>query len=166
MTKQQSQNSSRVAHNNASQTQTWVARDLAGSEFRDTRLNKRFRTLFEQLSEDMGESMPLVCQVGTATKAAYRFLSNQRVTEAVIRPHFRAGGCCGCEPSKDEEKIRRREATNRRRDLRSLGIGAARRHAVNVDQVFVGPRSIAKGRVRVCWEVGKDCTLVVLCCRL
>ena len=85
MTKrQQSQHSSRVAHHTASQTETWIARELAGSEFRDARLNKRFRKLFEQLSDGLGESIPLVCQDWANTKAAYRFLSNQRVTEAAI----------------------------------------------------------------------------------
>jgi Transposase DNA-binding/Transposase DDE domain len=92
MTKwQQSQHSSRVAHNTASQTETWIARELAGSEFRDGRLNKRFRKLFEQLSDGIGESIPLVCQDWANTKAAYRFLSNQRVTEAeILSGHFQS----------------------------------------------------------------------------
>ncbi len=68
----------------ASPTETWIARELAGSEFRDARLNKRFRKLFEQLSDGLGESIPLVCQDWANTKAAYRFLSNQRVTEGEI----------------------------------------------------------------------------------
>jgi hypothetical protein len=92
MTKrQQSQHSSRVAPNTASQTETWIARELADSEFRDGRLNKRFRKLFEQLSDGIGESIPLVCQDWANTKAAYRFLSNQRVTEAeILSGHFQS----------------------------------------------------------------------------
>jgi Transposase DNA-binding len=61
MTKrQESHHSLRVDHATASQTNTWIDRELAGSEFRDVRLNKRFRKLFQQLSESTGESIPLV----------------------------------------------------------------------------------------------------------
>ncbi len=92
MTKRQKlQRSRRVDHATASQTKTWIDRELAGSEFRDVRLNKRFRKLFEQLSEGTGESIPLVCQDWANTKAAYRFLSNQRVTEAeILSGHFQS----------------------------------------------------------------------------
>ncbi len=58
-----------------SQIKTWIDRELAGGEFREVRLNKRFRKLFEQLSEGTGESIPLVCQDWANTKAAYRSLS-------------------------------------------------------------------------------------------
>ena len=90
MTKrQESQHSLRVDHATASQTKAWIDRELVGSEFRDTRLNKRFRKLFEQLSDGIGESIPLVCQDWGNTKATYRFLSNHRVTEAeILAGHF------------------------------------------------------------------------------
>jgi len=56
MTKrQESQHSPRVDHATASQTKTWIDRELVGSEFRDARLRKRFRKLFEQLSDGIGE---------------------------------------------------------------------------------------------------------------
>src|SRR6266849_7159959 len=85
MTKRQElQRPRKVDHATASQTKTWIDRELAGSEFRDLRLNKRFRKLFEQLSEGTGESIPLVCQDWANTKAAYRFLSNHRVNEGDI----------------------------------------------------------------------------------
>ncbi len=92
MTKrQESQHSLRVDHASASQTKTWIDSELVGSEFRDARLNKRFRKLFEQLSDGIGESIPLVCQDWANTKAAYRFLSNQRVSEAeILAGHFQA----------------------------------------------------------------------------
>jgi len=92
MTKRQElQRSPRVDHATASQTKTWIDRELAGSEFRDVRLNKRFRILFEQLSEGIGESIPLVCQDWANTKAAYRFLSNHRVTEGdILAGHFQS----------------------------------------------------------------------------
>jgi Transposase DNA-binding len=73
MTKrQESQRPLRVDHATASQTKTWIERELVGSEFTDVRLNKRFRKLFQQLSEGTGESIPLVCQDWANTKAAYR----------------------------------------------------------------------------------------------
>jgi len=54
MTKrQESQRLQRVDHATASQTKTWIDRELVGSEFRDARLNKRFRKLFEQLSDGL-----------------------------------------------------------------------------------------------------------------
>ncbi|MGC2330291.1 MAG: IS4 family transposase [Candidatus Acidiferrales bacterium] len=92
MTKRrQSQHSASVAHLTASPTETWIAQELAGSEFRDARLNKRFRKLFEQLSDGPGESIPLICQDWANTKAAYRFLSNRRVTEAeILAGHFQS----------------------------------------------------------------------------
>ncbi len=92
MTKrQESQRSLRVEHATASQTKTWIERKLVGSEFTDVRLNKRFRKLFQQLSEGTGESIPLVCQDWANTKAAYRFLSNHRVNEEdVLAGHFQS----------------------------------------------------------------------------
>jgi hypothetical protein len=92
MTKRQElQHSRKVDHATASHTKTWIDRELAGSEFRDARLNKRFRKLFEQLSDGTGESIPLVCQDWANTKAAYRFLSNHRVTERdILAGHFQS----------------------------------------------------------------------------
>ena len=92
MTKRQRlQRSRNVDHATASQTKSWIDRELAGSEFRDVRLNKRFRKLFEQLSEGTGESIPLVCQDWANTKAAYRFLSNPRVSEGdILAGHFQS----------------------------------------------------------------------------
>ena len=43
------------------QSKTWMDRELAGCKFRDVRLEKRFRKLFEQLSCGLGESVPTVC---------------------------------------------------------------------------------------------------------
>src|SRR5271156_5473704 len=92
MTKRQElQESLKVDHPTASQTKNWIDRELVGCEFRDARLNKRFRKLFEQLSDGTGESIPLVCQDWANTKAAYRFLSNHRVTEGdILAGHFQS----------------------------------------------------------------------------
>jgi hypothetical protein len=70
-------------------TETWMDRELAGCKFRDVRLEKRFRKLFEQLSGAPGESIPMVCQDWANTKAAYRFFSNKRVSEEeILAGHF------------------------------------------------------------------------------
>ena len=67
------------------------------------RLDHRLRTLLEQLSAGVGESIPLVCQEWANTKAAYRFLSNARVSEeSILAGHLqstRDGLLAGPEPS-------------------------------------------------------------------
>src|SRR5450631_3416112 len=69
----------------------WVDRELADCDFKDERLGKRFRSLLEQLSASPGESIPLACQDWANTKAAYRFLDNDRVDEAqILAGHFQA----------------------------------------------------------------------------
>jgi Transposase DNA-binding/Transposase DDE domain len=72
-------------------TESWIDRELAGCQFRDERLDRRFRKLLEQLSEGTGESIPMACQDWANTKAAYRFFSNERVTEEdILAGHFQA----------------------------------------------------------------------------
>jgi hypothetical protein len=67
----------------------WIDRELAACDFEDERLHKRFRVLLEKLSTGLGESIPLACQDWANTKAAYRFLSNDRVSEAdILAGHF------------------------------------------------------------------------------
>ena len=69
----------------------WVDRELAGATFADERLGKRFRALLGQLSSSPGDAIPLVCQDWANTKAAYRFLDNERVNEAdILAGHFQA----------------------------------------------------------------------------
>jgi Transposase DNA-binding/Transposase Tn5 dimerisation domain len=69
----------------------WIDRELADSAFKDERLGRRFRALLAQLSAGPGESIPLVCQDWANTKAAYRFLDNERVSEAeILAGHFQA----------------------------------------------------------------------------
>ncbi|MBL9199144.1 MAG: transposase [Opitutaceae bacterium] len=71
--------------------QAWTDRELLGCEFKDGRLGKRFHRLLRQLAEGTAESIPLACQDWAATKAAYRFLANERVTEHdILAGHFRA----------------------------------------------------------------------------
>jgi hypothetical protein len=70
---------------------TWVDHELADCDFKDERLGKRLRALLQQLSSSPGDSIPLVCQDWANTKAAYRFLDNDRVNEAeILAGHFHA----------------------------------------------------------------------------
>jgi hypothetical protein len=69
----------------------WFDRELAGCRFADERLNKRLRKLVVQAGGAMGQSIPLVCQDWASTKAAYRFLSNDRVSESdILAGHFQS----------------------------------------------------------------------------
>jgi hypothetical protein len=68
-----------------------MQQELAGCQFADERLSKRFSMVLKQLAEGTGESMPLACQDWANTKAAYRFFANERVSEAdIMAGHFRA----------------------------------------------------------------------------
>jgi hypothetical protein len=72
-------------------TSGWFDRELAGCCFADVRLNKRLRKLLAQIGGAMGQSIPLVCQDWANTKAAYRFFSNDRVSEAdILAGHFQS----------------------------------------------------------------------------
>jgi len=68
---------------------TWFESELSGCDFKDVRLNKRFRNLTESLWQGRGESIPYACQDWANTKAAYRFFSNERVNEQeILKGHF------------------------------------------------------------------------------
>src|SRR4051794_41575386 len=68
---------------------SWLDEELAGSTFADARLGQR--RLLEQLGGAIGASLPLACQDWASTKAAYRFFSNDRVSEAqILAGHFQA----------------------------------------------------------------------------
>jgi hypothetical protein len=70
---------------------SWIDQEIAGCVFDDVRLGRRFRSLLEQICESVGESIPLACQDWANTKAAYRFLSNDRVNEEdILSGHFQA----------------------------------------------------------------------------
>jgi hypothetical protein len=70
---------------------SWVEQELAGSTFKDERLGRRLRKLLVQTAGAVGAPIPLACQDWANTKAAYRFLSNEAVSEAeILAGHFRA----------------------------------------------------------------------------
>jgi transposase-like protein len=69
----------------------WIDREISRCEFRDARLGDRFRKLLTQIGSAVGQSIPLVCQDWANTKAAYRFFSNDRVSEAdILAGHFQS----------------------------------------------------------------------------
>jgi hypothetical protein len=86
--------------------QPWLDLEVRGSEFQDTRLRRRFAILPEKLWDGMGQNIPLACQDWASTKAAYRFLYNDRVSEHdTPSGHFQAsaervkapmGRCLSC----------------------------------------------------------------------
>lgn len=70
---------------------SWLEDELEGCSFADVRLGKRFRILVERLSQGLGETIPLACQDWASTKAAYRFFSNERVSEReILSGHLQA----------------------------------------------------------------------------
>src|SRR4051794_41939640 len=69
----------------------WIDHEIAGCRFADERLGRRLRALLTQMAGAMGESIPLACQDWAATKAAYRFFANDRVSEGeILGGHFRS----------------------------------------------------------------------------
>src|SRR3974390_2769310 len=69
----------------------WVDQGVSGGDFRDALLGRRFRKLLGQIGGAMGQSIPLACQDWANTKAAYRFFSNERVSEAdILAGHFQS----------------------------------------------------------------------------
>ena len=80
-----------MAGKRQTEDRAWIEQELEGSEFRDVRLHKRFGTLLEQLWKGMGQTIPLACQDWANTKAAYRFMDNDRVSEEeILSGHFQA----------------------------------------------------------------------------
>ena len=71
--------------------QRWFDEELSGCQLGDGRLDSRLRQLVERMDAGFGESIPLACQDWASTKAAYRFFSNDRVSEEdILRGHFDA----------------------------------------------------------------------------
>jgi hypothetical protein len=72
-------------------TGRWWEDELADCVFADARLGRRLRKLVERMAGAIGGSLPLACQDWANTKAAYRFFSNERVSEAqILAGHFRS----------------------------------------------------------------------------
>ena len=66
----------------------WFDEELSGCRLGDGRLDSRPRQLVEQMEAGFGESIPLACQDWANTMPAYRFFSNDRVSEEdILRGH-------------------------------------------------------------------------------
>src|SRR5215469_13034170 len=73
------------------QSDGWIDKELASCKFHDERHGKRLRKLLGQLSDHIGGSIPWASQDWANTKAAYRFFSNARISEAeILGGHFQA----------------------------------------------------------------------------
>jgi hypothetical protein len=70
---------------------SWIEEEMEGCEFRDRRLANRARKIIERMAGKIGGSIPAACQDWASTKAAYRFFSNETVSEAeILGGHFAA----------------------------------------------------------------------------
>ena len=70
---------------------TWIDQEVGGCNFGDVRLAKRFSKLLGMMSDGIGQSVPYACQDWANTKAAYRFFSNDEVSEEqILAGHFQA----------------------------------------------------------------------------
>lgn len=69
----------------------WPEEELPEATLPDKRLTRRLRRLLDQLSAAPGKPIPAACGDWAASKAAYRFFDNPRVTEhGVLADHFAA----------------------------------------------------------------------------
>ena len=72
---------------------SWIENEFKNSEFVDLRLKDRIFRMAQQLSAGFGQSIPMACRDWAATKGAYRFIDNDRVTEGdILMGHFDAIG--------------------------------------------------------------------------
>src|SRR3954454_25297515 len=70
---------------------SWVDQELAGSTFKDERLGRRVRKLLVRMAGAVGAPIPLACQDWPNAKAAYRFPSNEAISETeTLAVHFRS----------------------------------------------------------------------------
>lgn len=70
---------------------SWIDNEVRECCFKDVRLAKRFSKLLGMMSDGIGESIPYACQDWANTKAAYRFFSNDNVSEdQIMAGHFQA----------------------------------------------------------------------------
>ena len=77
----------------------WQEEELSTAALPDKRLARRLGRLLDQMSAAPGKPVPAACGDWAATKAAYRFFDNPRVTEhGVLAGHFTATAarCLAC----------------------------------------------------------------------
>lgn len=67
----------------------WVEAEVTGLQLRDQRLERRLRRLMEAMAATPGEPIPVSCGDWAATKAAYRFFDNPKISESgMMAGHF------------------------------------------------------------------------------
>lgn len=70
---------------------SWQKQELTTADLGDKRLNRRLGDILESLGGKPSLSIPSACKGWAETKAAYRFISNKRVTaQKVLKPHYEA----------------------------------------------------------------------------
>ena len=84
---------------NTSTPKPWLVTETENCDFPDERLGKRLSNLLGVISHGVGDSIPAACQDWANTKAAYRFFSNQRVTDGIIMKGHLAATQGRCELS-------------------------------------------------------------------
>ena len=72
----------------------WHDDEVVAAGLPDKRLARRLRLLLDQMSAAPGQPVPAACGDWAATKAAYRFFDNPRVTE-----HGVLAGRCWTQPT-------------------------------------------------------------------
>jgi hypothetical protein len=71
--------------------ESWVEEETAAGGLGDARLNRRLGMLLSAVGERPGKSLPTAFQDWANTKAAYRFFSNEKVSEdKILAGHFEA----------------------------------------------------------------------------
>lgn len=70
------------------ETNHWLNTEFNSSDLADLRLNKRLQTIIGSFCSSPSTSIPQASGTWGKTKAAYRFLNNQKVThENILQPH-------------------------------------------------------------------------------
>ena len=70
---------------------SWVEDETAACGLGDARLNRRLGAMLASMGERPGKSLPTAFQDWANTKAAYRFFSNEKVSEdRILAGHFQA----------------------------------------------------------------------------
>jgi hypothetical protein len=71
--------------------QAWVEKELRTSDLGDERLNKRFATILDELSQKPSVGISTACEDWANTLGCYRFFDNDRVdSDDVLAPHYDA----------------------------------------------------------------------------
>ena len=67
----------------------WAFNEFAGADFNDLRLTERLQYLARDFERQPMASIPQACGNWAASKAAYRFWSNPKVSfHGILDPHF------------------------------------------------------------------------------